>query len=75
MELKSVGTPWVCNFLLKDQNFRTNGSQVLTAVEGREGTEVLCGEELSKQLHEHGTFTQVDIVDYVISTKSHWSYC
>jgi hypothetical protein len=75
MELKSAGTPWVCTFLLKDHNFRTDGSHVLTAAEGGEGTEVLRGEELFKRLHEHGTFAQVDIADYVISAKSDWSYC
>jgi hypothetical protein len=68
-ELKSAGNPWVGTFLLKDQNPRTDGSQVLHAAEGGEGTEVLRGEELFKRLHEHGTFAQVDIKNYVIPVK------
>ncbi|KAG0619235.1 hypothetical protein M758_4G124900 [Ceratodon purpureus] len=61
-ELKSAGSPWVGTFLLKDQNPRTDGSQVLTTAEGGEGTEVLRGEELFKRLHEHGTFAQITSV-------------
>lgn len=66
-ELKSAGTPWVGSFLLKDQKPRTDGSPVLTAAEGGEGTEELRGEELYKRLNEHGTFAQVDIGRCVIS--------
>jgi len=58
-ELKSAGTPWVGSFLLKDQKPRTDGSPVLTAAEGGEGTEDLRGEELFKRLNEYGTFAQV----------------
>ena len=74
-ELKSAGSPWVGTFLLKDQNPRTDGSQVLTTAEGGEGTEVLRGEELFKRLHEHGTFAQVDTINSVISAKFDWSCC
>lgn len=74
-ELRSAGTPWVGTFLLKDQNPRTDGSQVLIAAEGGEGTEVLRGEELFNRLHEHGTFAQVGIMHHVVSAKSDWCHC
>lgn len=57
------------SFLLKDQKPRTDGSPVLTAAEGGEGTEELRGEELYKRLNEHGTFAQVDTGHCVISVK------
>ncbi len=60
-ELKAAGTPWVGTFLLKDAKAK-DGSTVLTAAEGGEGTEHLRGEELFKRLHEYGTFAQV--LDY-----------
>ncbi|CAK9191984.1 unnamed protein product [Sphagnum troendelagicum] len=57
-ELKAAGTPWVGTFLLKDAKAK-DGSTVLTAAEGGEGTEHLRGEELFKRLHEYGTFAQI----------------